>query len=346
MTAMVDIKPLDAAAEPVWEAFVEAAPDATLFHRAGWARVIANAYGHPTYFRYASRGGRIVGVLPLVHVKSPLFGNALISTGFCTFGGIAASDQGAALALAKDAAELGKSLGVDHVELRHTAALPIDWTVKSGLYAAFRRSMDADIGVTWGQLPQQKRQELRRSIKSGLRQQVGPDLLDDFFRIYGTSVRNLGTPVYPRRFFAAIAEEFGDSVELAVVHGTAGPVSAVMAFYFRDQVCPYFAGGLPEARTEHAYDFMYWSLMDRATERGARLFDFGRSKRGTGAFDYKLSWGFQPETLHYQFHLVRGTALPNVNPLNPKYRVMVETWKRLPLPVANLLGPVIARQIG
>ena len=130
MTAMVDIKPLDAATETAWEAFVAAAPDATFFHRAGWARVIAKAYGHPTYFRYASLGGRIVGVLPLVHVKSPLFGNALISTGFCTFGGIAAADQGAALALAKNAAELGKSLGVDHVELRHTAALPIDWTVE------------------------------------------------------------------------------------------------------------------------------------------------------------------------------------------------------------------------
>jgi len=182
MTAMVDIKPLDEAAEPAWEAFVETAPDATFFHRAGWARVIAKAYGHPTYFRYASRGGRIVGVLPLVHVKSPLFGNALISTGFCTFGGIVATDEGAALALAKDAAELGRSLGVDHVELRHTAALPIDWMVKSELYAAFRRPMDADIGVTWGQLPQQKRQELRRSIKSGLRQQVGPELLGEFFR--------------------------------------------------------------------------------------------------------------------------------------------------------------------
>jgi FemAB-related protein (PEP-CTERM system-associated) len=252
----------------------------------------------------------------------------------------------ATLALAKDAAELGGSLGVNHVELRHTAALPIGWDVKSDLYAVFRRPMDADIGVTWGLLPQQKRQELRRSIKSGLRQQVGPDLLDTFYRIYGTSVRNLGTPVYPRRFFAAIAEEFGEAVELTVVHGAARPVSAAMTFYFRDQVCPYFAGGLPEARTEHAYDFMYWSLMDNATERGARLFDFGRSKRETGAFDYKLSWGFQPEALHYQFHLVRGHDLPNINPLNPKYRVMVETWKRLPLRIANLLGPVIARQIG
>src|SRR5688572_32050956 len=131
MTAMVDIKPLDAAAEPAWETFVGSAPDATFFHRAGWARVIGKAYGHATYFRYASRGGRIVGVLPLVHVKSPLFGNALISTGFCTFGGIVASDPVATLALAKDAAELGGSLGVNHVELRHTAALPIGWDVKS-----------------------------------------------------------------------------------------------------------------------------------------------------------------------------------------------------------------------
>ena len=173
MTAMVDIKPLDAAAEPAWEAFVEAAPDATFFHRAGWARVIAKAYGHPTYFRYASRGGRVVGVLPLVHVKSPLFGNALISTGFCTFGGIAATDQGAALALAKDAAELGKSLGVDHVELRHTAALPIDWKVKSELYAAFRRPMDADIGVTWGQLPQQNGRSFGEASRAGCASRSG-----------------------------------------------------------------------------------------------------------------------------------------------------------------------------
>ncbi|QQP88710.1 FemAB family PEP-CTERM system-associated protein [Skermanella sp. TT6] len=346
MTAMVEVGTLDAATEPAWEAFVAESPEATFFHRAGWARVIGRSYGHPTYFRYASRGGRIVGVLPLVHVKSPLFGNALIATGFCTFGGIASSDPGAIQALARDAAELGARLGVDHVELRHVDALPIGWTVKSELYAAFRRPLDADIGVTWGTLPQQKRQELRRSIRGGLRQQVGPGLLDAFYRIYGTSVRNLGTPVYPRRFFAAIAEEFGEAVELAVVHGASGPVSAVMAFHFRDTVCPYFAGGLPEARTEHAYDFMYWSLMDRATERGARLFDFGRSKRGTGAFDYKLGWGFEPRALHYQFHLVRGRELPEVNPLNPKYRAMVETWKRLPLPVANLMGPVIARQIG
>src|SRR4051812_12129775 len=181
MTAMVDIKALDAAAEPAWEAFVEAAPDATFFHRAGWARVIAKAYGHPTYFRYAMRGGRIVGVLPLVHVKSPLFGNALISTGFCTFGGIAAADPVAALALARDAAELGKTLGVDHVELRHSKPQPIGWAEKTGLYAAFRRPIDEDPGVTWGSLPQQKRQELRRSIRSGLRQQVGGKYLEEFY---------------------------------------------------------------------------------------------------------------------------------------------------------------------
>jgi FemAB-related protein (PEP-CTERM system-associated) len=204
------------------------------------------------------------------------------------------------------------------VELRHTKPLPIGWTVKSDLYAAFRRPIDEDPGITWGSLPQQKRQEIRRSIKSGLlRQKVGAGLLDGFYDIYCASVRNLGTPVYGRRFFAAIAEEFGDTVEIAVVHGPDGPVSAVMAFYFRDWVCPYFAGGLAQARALHAYDFMYWSLMDRAGERGARVFDFGRSKRGTGAFDYKLGWGFEPEALHYQFHLVRGRELPNVNPLNP-----------------------------
>lgn len=166
-----------------------------------------------------------------------------------------------------------------------------------------------------------------------------------FYRIYAESLRNLGTPVLPRRFYTAIADEFGDAVELSTISGPEGPVAALMTYFFKDVAMPYYGGATPAARPLHAYDLQYWRLMGRALERGCSIFDFGRSKRGTGAFDYKTYWGFEPTPLAYQFHLVRRRELPEINPLNPKYRLMVDTWKKLPLPVANTLGPFVARQI-
>lgn len=345
MSNMVQVAVLRAEDEAEWEGFVARAPEATFFHRAGWRRVIARSYGHDTPYLIARHGGRVVGVLPLVHLRSPLFGKALISTGFCVYGGILAEDTETARALAARAEELGRELGVDYVELRQISAAPIDWPLKSDLYVTFRRELPLDEDENLKAIPRKKRADVRKGIKAALPVDTDADIAT-FFRIYSESVRNLGTPVFPKRFFAEIKREFGKDVEISAVHTAEGPVSALMSFFFRDEVLPYFGGGLPSARASHAYDHMYWSLMRRAVARGVRRFDFGRSKRGTGAFDYKRYWGFEPESLHYQYCLIRAAAIPDVNPLNPKYRLMVAAWKRLPLPLANALGPRIASQLG
>ena len=159
-------------------------------------------------------------------------------------------------------------------------------------------------------------------------------------------MRNLGTPVFSRRYFRILAERFRDSCETLTIVDGERPVASVLSFFFRDEVLPYYGGGTAEARQRAANDFMYWEVMRRATLRGARLFDFGRSKVGTGSFDFKKFWGFTPEPLHYQYGLRPGCAIPDHNPLNPKYRLLIAAWKRLPLPVANLLGPPIVRGIG
>ncbi|MEI8395839.1 MAG: FemAB family XrtA/PEP-CTERM system-associated protein [Rhodospirillaceae bacterium] len=327
-----------------WDAFVVTCPGATFCHRAGWRQVIEAATGQSCFYRFVCRGGMIVGVLPLVHVRSPLFGNALISNGFCVYGGIAALDDQAAEALAADATALGERLGVDYVELRHQAPR-LDWPGRSDLYATFRRPLEADEARNFLAIPRKKRADIRKSIGNGLKLVVDADI-DEFYNIYAESVRNLGTPVLPRRFFHQIKQSFGTDAEVLLVRDSAGPLAALIAFYFRDQVLPYYGGALPLARPVHAYDFLYWSLMSRATKRGVRVFDFGRSKRGTGAFDYKTFWGFTPEPLHYQYHLIRATEPPRINPLNPRYRWLVAAWQRLPLGIANRLGPVIARGIG
>jgi FemAB-related protein (PEP-CTERM system-associated) len=164
--------------------------------------------------------------------------------------------------------------------------------------------------------------------------------------MYSESVRNLGTPVLAKRFFAALLDEFRDATDILTVTLAGKPVSSVMSFYFRDEVLPYYGGGTADARDVKANDFMYWELMRHAVPRGVTMFDFGRSKVGTGSYSFKKNWGFEPQTLPYQYHLVRAPKVPDLSPLNPKYRAMIATWKRLPVPLSRVLGPMVARYLG
>jgi FemAB-related protein (PEP-CTERM system-associated) len=152
--------------------------------------------------------------------------------------------------------------------------------------------------------------------------------------------------VLAKKFFAALLAEFGQMADVLTVSHGGHAVSSVLSFYFRDEVLPYYGGGTAAARDHKANDFMYWALMRHAAARGATLFDFGRSKTGTGSFSFKKNWGFEPEPLEYQYHLVRAAKVPDLSPMNPKYRLMIATWKKLPLPVSQMLGPWLARNLG
>lgn len=329
----------------VWDAFVMREPSATFFHLSRWQKVVSRVYGLDTHYLAVVSGGKVQGVLPLVHVRSRLFGNSLISNAFCVYGGIAASNDIVKRMLVDAAVELGAQLGVDYVELRCQQAQVPDWPVKSAVYATFQRPLFSSADDNLKAIPWKKRADVRKAIKADLRVDTSGDL-DEFYSIYAESVHKLGTPVFPKRFIQAIKEEFGDACEVSVVHGPDGPVAALTSFYFRDQVLPYYGGGVAAARGLHAYEQLYWSLMCRASARGAGQFDFGRSKYGTGAFDYKTHWGFEPKPLEYQYHLVQGAAVPDINPLNPKYRMMVAAWQKLPGAVANRLGPWLSGQLG
>lgn len=344
-TGNVAIRTLDDAAFGRWDAFVEACPEATFFHRAGWQRVISRTLGHDCHFLYAERGIEICAVVPLVHIKSRLFGNSLISNAFCVYGGSAAIDDEARDTLDAAAVALAERLGVDALSYKLMTPRHDDWVRDSELYATFRKEIDGDHEVNLKAIPRKQRAMVRKGIKAGLRSETDTDI-SRFYPIYAQSVHGLGTPVFSARFIAALQAEFAESCEvLSVVNGN-DVVSSVMSFYFRDEVLPYYAGGTDAARGVAAYDFMYWEVMRRAVDRGCRLFDFGRSKRGTGAFSFKSHWGFEPQALHYEYRLVRATEPPNINPMNPKYRTFIALWKKLPLPVANRLGPLIAKDLG
>ncbi|NUZ05140.1 FemAB family XrtA/PEP-CTERM system-associated protein [Piscinibacter koreensis] len=336
-------------ADPVaaarWDAFVLACPQATFFHRAGWQSVLHGVFRHPTHFLYAEVDGRIEGVLPLAQVKSLLFGNSLVSLPFAVYGGIAASSEAAARALEDAAQALAQRLKVEHLEFRNLDQRHADWP-RQDLYATFRKTIAADDASNLQAIPRKQRAMVRKGIANGLQSTVDVDI-DRFFALYASNVHRHGTPALPRGYFAALQQTFGADFEIQTVTSPTGePVSSVLSFYFRDEVLPYYAGDAPAARELAANDFKYWELMRRAAARGVRVFDFGRSKQGTGSFSFKKNWGFEPRPLHYEYCLYKRDSVPQNNPSNPKYRLLIETWRRLPLALVNRIGPLVVRNLG
>ena len=330
----------------MWDRFVEDCPEASFFHRAGWRDVIKHSFGHDTYYLYAERAGEIVGVLPLVHIRSRLFGNSLISNAFCVAGGPVAHSAADRAELLAEAKRLADRLDVDFLECRCRLSEDGEWQVRSDLYAGFRRRIDPDPDKNLMMIPRKQRAMVRKAQTRGLVSEPDGDI-EQFYRIYATSVRNLGTPVFGIVYFRALKQTFGDACEIMTISDRSGvPVSAVMSFIFRDEIIPYYGGGTSTARVLAANDFMYWEVMRRACESGCQWFDFGRSKIGAGAYNFKRNWGFEPVPIAYSYWLRRLDHLPEINPLNPKYRNFIAAWKRLPLSLANLLGPRIARYLG
>lgn len=342
--AACTVRALTAADCGRWNAFVHGQSAGTFFHLAEWAGVLERAFGHRSHYLLAERAGEVVGVLPLAEVKSLLFGHALVSTPFCVYGGIVAVDAGAVSALELAARELGERLGVGYIEMRNRRPTHADWLTKD-LYVSFRRPIAADPEQNLRAIPRKQRAMVRKGQQKGLRAEVDTGTAR-MYSIYSESLRNLGTPVFTRRYPAILRETFGEACEVLTVVSGSDAVASVLNFYFRDEVLPYYGGSTAAARALAANDFMYWQVMERARERGARVFDFGRSKQGSGSFDFKVHWGFTPERLCYQYFLVRAKALPDLSPVNPKYDRMIRAWRRLPLPVTRLLGPLLARSLG
>jgi FemAB-related protein (PEP-CTERM system-associated) len=328
-----------------WDEFVFACPEASFFHRSAWQGILRDVFRHPTYFLYAEQAGEIQGVLPMAHVKSLLFGNALIAMPFAVYGGIAANNQDAAQALEDEAQRLAKTLDVEHLEFRNVTPRHADWPTQD-LYVTFRKEILPDVEANMLAIPRKQRAMVRKGIKNDLVSTVDRNA-DRFFKLFADNVHRHGTPAMPKRYFDTLLRVFGDDCEVLTVTAPDGQLlSSVLSFYFRDEVLPYYAGDDESARHLAANDFKYWELMRRSCERGIKLFDYGRSKTGTGPYAFKKNWGFEPQPLHYEYRLYKRAAIPQNNPANAKYRLFIEAWRRMPRALANRLGPFIVRNLG
>ncbi|MBG6080378.1 FemAB family XrtA/PEP-CTERM system-associated protein [Rubrivivax gelatinosus] len=345
MTTVQRLAPGDGRLAAAWDEYVFAHPQATFFHRAGWQRVLREVFRHDTHFLYAERGGRIVGVLPLARVKSLLFGHSLASLPFAVYGGVVADDEETALLLEAAAERLGREAGVEHLELRQLARRHEGWP-RQELYVTFRKEILPDEEANMLAIPRKQRAMVRKGLKNGLTSAFD-DGVERFFALYADNVHRHGTPAMPQRWFQALRREFGDDCSVLTVCAPDGrPLSSVLSFYFRDEILPYYAGDDEAARDLAANDFKYWELMRHACARGLKTFDYGRSKQGTGPYAFKKNWGFEPTPLAYEYRLFTRESVPQHNPSNAKYKLLIRAWRKMPLAMANAIGPHIVRSLG
>ena len=327
-----------------WNDYINQASEATFFHLAQWQTIFKNVLRHTPHYLIARSNNEVVGVFPLVHVKSKLFGSALISVPFAVYGGIVANNSAVYSALSDYATQLAQQLGVDYVEVRDINSTELDWAEKD-LYVTFRKELLPTVDENFKAIPRKQRAVVRKAIDGGLRSEWD-DNVDRFYAMYSESVRNLGTPVLSKQYYQSLLETFGEQCSVLTILNGDEPVSSVLSFYFRDQVLPYYGGGPASARACKANDFMYWELMRLSVEQGVKVFDFGRSKNGVGSYRFKKHWGFQPEPLHYKFNLIKANDVPDLSPVNPKYQLAIKMWQKLPVSATQMLGPMIARNLG
>jgi FemAB-related protein (PEP-CTERM system-associated) len=330
-------------------AFVAAQAEAAPFHRPEWLRAVETGCGQKGFFLIAEDGdGRIGGVLPLTAVRSQLFGNALVSSGFAVGGGVLATGPAAERALVEAAIAKCRDLGLGTLELRG-GELPQGWHHDTGTYLGFVRDLAKDDEAERLAIPRKQRAEVRKALGMGLEVETGdtPQLRAEHYAVYAESVRNLGTPVFPRALFTAVLDEFGADADILTVRHEGRAVASVLNLYANGTVMPYWGGGTQAARGLRANDLMYYALMLHArSKKGCTRFDFGRSKVGTGPAAFKKNWGFEGQPLAYAKYTADGAAPREINPLSPKYRMQIALWQKLPLPIANLIGPMLSRGLG
>ena len=331
------------------DAFVEGMVDGTPFHRPAWIKAVERGTGNRAHMlAVVASSGQIAGLLPLTHMKSRLFGEALVSSGFAVDGGILASDSAISLALASAAEGFARDRGVASVELRGGSSPGEGWTIHEGSHLGFVRPIAADDEGELLAVPRKHRAELRKALANpALRVEVGRDdhLVRAHYDVYAQSVRNLGTPVFPRRLFREVLAAFGEDADILIVYEDDRPISGVLTLYHQGRVMPFWGGGVAEARRLRSNELMYYRLMGHGRTRGMRLFDFGRSKTGSGQAAWKKSFGFDPVPLAYHSWSATGERR-DINPNSAQYQRRVEMWKKLPLPIANLIGPLISRGLG
>jgi FemAB-related protein (PEP-CTERM system-associated) len=339
----VRVLPLTESDAPAWDLFVRSHPNGTFFHQLGWKRVMEKTYGFKSYYFSAKQGTRITGIAPVFLISNWLTGRCLISLPFAVYGGICAEDPESEQALVARVESLANELGVAFLELRNRRGGISAGYHANTRYSTFTLPLVQDTDAIYKAFPKDIRYMIRKAEKAGLRSQRGFDQLETFYELMTINLRRLGTPAFPKQLFENLIHEYPDQVDLAVVYSGNRPVSAGMSFFFRSWMQPYYIGSREEAKALAANNFLWWDLIRLGASTGYSTFDFGRSKKNSGNYDFKKKWNPHIEDLSYQVRLVRRKEYPDFSPMNPKFEFATNIWKKMPLGLTRAIGPHVVR---
>lgn len=327
----------------LWQQFTESHSDCTNYHRWHWKEVIERSFAWPTFYLMARDGGHVGGILPLVWQKSRLFGSFLTSLPFFNAGGVVAEDKAAEDALLREGIKLCQQLKARHLELRHRHDHSLALPAKTNKVSVVME-VGPDEEKMLRALRHEVRTKIRKAIKLGLTAEVcGIEGLHDFYEIFAHTMRELGTPVYGRNFFREILRTFPSDTHIVVVRYQGKAIAASLISGFRDTLETIWGASLHQYNSMAPNMLMYWKMICFTLERGYGVFDFGRSTVGSGPHKFKLQWSSHEVPLYWNYWLPKGNELPELNPQNPRYRLAIWLWRRLPLPVTKWIGPRIVR---
>jgi serine/alanine adding enzyme len=337
-----------------WDGYVATHPDASGYHQWCWRGLFERVFGHETIYLVARAGelgadaradqDAIVGVLPLVHVRSVVFGKSLVSLPFVNYGGILADDEVAARLLVDAARAEAERRGALCVEFRHTRRMFAELPVKQHKVAMLL-ALPGDVEAAWKGFDNKVRNQVRKAERSQFEILTGgAELVDDFYAVFARNMRDLGTPVYSRRLFEEVAGNIPESQVFSIRLG-GRPVAGGLTIGYRRSVENPWASSLREHRALNPNMLLYWSMLQDAIRRGYGQFDFGRSTPHEGTYQFKKQWGAQDSPFFWEYVLKSGAALPDHSPKNSRFSLAVSVWQRLPLWIANTAGPRIVRNI-
>jgi len=324
---------------PGWDAFVDRHPRGTVFHLTAWRRALERVFPYEPHCLMAEEGGRVAGVLPLFLVKNWVVGRVLISSPFAVYGGILADSDEARRRLAEAVSELARRLEVDHLELRNAYEQQCAGFARLDRYVTFTLPLQP---VTEDELLARIPKKTRNMVRKAKRfpyEVRRTRSLDGFYELLALNYRRLGTPVFPRAWFEALCENYGEQVDVREVILEGRVVAASLNFLYRGEMHTYYAASRAEYFAKAPNNYLYFDHLLWAAANGCRSFDFGRSKKQTGNYEFKKHWGAQLRELPYEVLLVKRREMPDFTPKNPKFELAAALWRRLPLGLTKRLGP-------
>ena len=319
----------------------------SFYHLSGWKSVIEECFCHKTYyFMSLNSNGKCNGILPLVHIHSWIFGNFLVSVPYFNYGGVCADNSCVLERLLEEAVNLAKTKGASYIELRQNKQLGVSLPVKTAK-VSMKLNLIPDSENLWRNFPSKLRSQIKRPLKEGMTARIaGLEELDSFYHVFSINMRDLGTPVYPKKFFYNIFRKFSNASRICTIYDkNEEPVTAGFLLGFRGTLEIPWASSLRKYNQYSPNMLLYWSSIKFACENGYSTFDFGRSSLGEGTYKFKQQWGAQPTQLYWYYWLNDGIELPNLNPKNPKYKIAINLWKRLPITLTRAIGPAIIRNV-